>query len=338
MTAQVPVPPAAMKAPLSPPASSVSLPIVGGTPTGTLNITLTQTPSRSTPFLENPANVLPVVAFVGVIATIIFGWKKMKIELAASAEQSRIERDQSRDQANLDRQHDADQAHQERITDARREVYLELISEMTKAQFAISLLPTQDIEKLDIQALFGGLITATAKISLLGEMPTVKKSRELLSATNKILSRALVLVVPISDHKDTENELKAKIASHGTEIARVKQEMKPFLDKGTTASRPFAELQQELQWHLDKISKLETEKLGAVLLLNSARKVFDDAILEETTALSGTVDELILAIRTELGLATSISELHASSAAMQASARSAIAGLRSDLEQVYSAK
>lgn len=92
--------------PAKAPFNSVSLPLPLVPPTGTINITLTPTPAPPISFLENSANLVPMAAFVSVIATIIFGWVKMRIELKASADEATKERNQSREQANLDREHD----------------------------------------------------------------------------------------------------------------------------------------------------------------------------------------------------------------------------------------
>jgi hypothetical protein len=200
MTTQAAVDPTSTPPPAFPGTTPAPLPTVVATPTGTVAVTLTPPPPAHVPLLENVVFWVAILSFLGVVLTLWQANRRMKqelqasdarlkTELEASANEATIERNQSRDQANLDRQHAADQAHQERISTARREVYLELISEMTKSQFALSLLPTQDIEKLDVQSGFAGLITAAAKISVLGEMDTVIRSRELLTSIQETMIR-----------------------------------------------------------------------------------------------------------------------------------------------------
>jgi hypothetical protein len=322
--------------------ASLPAPSLVSTPTGTVAITLTPPPAAPVPLYSNVVFWVAIISFFGVVLSLWQAHNRMTKELSASedrlrtqlkasADEATIERNQSRDQANLDRQHDTEQAHQERITKARREVYLELISEMTKAQFAISSLPMQDVQKLEIQAGFGGLITATSKISILGEMPTVTMSRELLSAINESLIRALILVIPINEHKDTEKEQEKQLSQQRLEIARVKREMKVYIDNGTTFSKPFNDLRQELIWRDSQLS-VHGQAIGAASLsFHEAQKNYFDALLGETKAISQKADELICAIRAELGLVTSLDELRASSTAMHASAQSALRGLHASL-------
>lgn len=321
---------------LSPPPTIVS------TPLGTLNITLTQAPQPPVPFFNNPANHLPVVAlfgvvltFFGVVLTILFGWQKMKTELAASAQEATIERNQSRDEASMDRKHDAEQAHQERITTARRQVYLELISEMTKAQFALALLPMQPIEKLelDIHAGFGGLITATSKISILGEMPTVAMSRELLTTIQQALFRVLVLLVPLNEHRDAGKRHDEQLAIHQSEIDQLTVQARDFYDLRIN-SFESAQVHERLKWRRAEAAKHSTSAAQAKSEFAAEQKKYAMAILGETKVISRKVDELISSIRSELNLITSLEELHASSTAMQSATEESSKQLYAHLESL----
>ncbi|MBD8656749.1 hypothetical protein IFT68_14095 [Oxalobacteraceae sp. CFBP 13730] len=331
MQTTIPTPQLLTQPPLpAPTGAGAQLPKLVSMPVGTLSITLAPQSSVHTPLSETPAVWVGVATLIGVVATIAFGWSKMKKELAFSAAQSTMERNQSRDQANLDRQHATDQAHQERITKARREVYLELISEMTKAQFAISQFPTQDIQKLEIQAGFGGLATATSKISILGEMITVAKSRELLSAINESMMRMLVFLLPMEEQRAIQRGIQKKIDMHREELFRLATELR--IKRGHYSVEAH-DMNREYDAREALVAQHEQEIEEAKLVFNKAYGVYSDALLEETIAISAKVDELVVAIREELGLITSMSELRASSNAMYASARTAIKRLRKETEE-----
>jgi hypothetical protein len=274
-----------------------------------------------------------MAAFIGVIATIIFGWKKMKIELKASADQATIERDQSREQANLDRQHDADQAHQERIAKARREVYLELISEMTKAQFTLSMLPAQNIEKLDIQTGFGGLINATSKISILGEMDTVVMSRELLNVIHEALFRVLALLGPMHLHKSEGDTQEMKFAAQTSEIDRLAAEIQSVLEGNNDALR-LRGLKRAMEFRLADADKFHKTGLAAKLSYQAALQRYNEAVMGETKIVNRKVNDLIFAIRTELALTTSLELLQTTSDQMHASAVGSLTRLRETLDPV----
>jgi hypothetical protein len=303
---------------------------VVSTPTGTLSITLVPAPTLPISFLDNPANLIPMAAFIGVIVTIIFGWKKMKIELKASADQAKIERDQSRDQASLDRQHDAEQAHQERITKARREVYLELIAEMTKSQIGLGLLPSQEIEKLDVYSSFAGLITATAKISLLGEMETVKRSRELLTAIQETLIRAMVVLIPISGHKDTRRFHESQRVVHQAECARLLPIVNDYARR-QFSSKDSADAISNLNHNHAKAEEHGNAAIAAILAFSVANREFHETLMAENIVITKKLDLLVYSMRNELALITSLEELQQSSAAMGEAAKAAIRNMYEDV-------
>lgn len=256
--------------------------------------------------------------------------ERLKTELKASADEATTERNQAIEQANLNRRHHTEQAHQERITKARREVYLELISEMTKAQFAISQFPTQPIDRLEIQSGFGGLITATSKISILGEMPTVTMSRELLSAINGSMMKMLTLLIPISEQKEETTRLETEVDEHRLEIKQGEAALKSKVFQYSVNGHHLA---QELTARTGRIGKLQEAILAAKLTFNDHHRIYYEAHLAETKAIGVKVDELICAIRQELGLRTSMDELKASSAAMYEAAQAATHRLSAGLQE-----
>lgn len=254
----------------------------------------------------------------------------MKRELRASADQANIERAQSRDQARLDRQHDADQAHQERITKARREVYLELIGELTVAQTALLMLPKQDAENLDTQSGFNGLIIATSKISILGELPTVEMSRELLSLIHEVMFRAFARLVPLHALKIEVQDQDKKIAFQHSEIHRIADEIKTIEETSQDKGHLFL-LRKALAHRGADANAIGGSAMEARNAYHEAQRAYAVAIQGETNAISRKLDELICAIRIELALPTSLEVLNATSDAMQAAREKALRGLYTDL-------
>lgn len=321
--------------------NAASVPTTVVTPAGAVAITLTPPVPAPVPLHGNVVFWVSIISFIGVALSLWQAHQRMtreltaseerlKTELKASAEEATIERNQAREQASLDRQHHTDQAHQERITKARREVYLELISEMTKAQFAISQFPTQPIDRLEIQSGFGGLITATSKISILGEMPTVTMSRELLSAINGSMMKMLTLLIPISEQKEEATRLQAEADEHRLEIKNGEAALKNRVFQYSADGHNLA---QELTARTARIGKLQQAILTAKLAFNDHHRIYYEAHLSETKAIGVKVDELICAIRQELGLLTSMDELKASSAAMHEAAQAATQRLSAGLQE-----
>lgn len=301
---------------------------LANTPYGTLNITLASATVPPTPLWVTPVVVAGGATFVGVLITIAFGVWKMKKELAFAAQQATIERDQSREQANLDRRYQSDQAHQERITKARREVYLEVIGEMIKAQTTMSLLPTQDIEKLDVGSGFNGLITAVSKVSVLGEMATVLMSRELLTAIHEALFRLLALLVPIHEDKSNMAHHQQKLTAQLAKIEHLATEIQTVKETSNDQSE-LQRLRKALDFRNADMERYGAASMAAKLTLLARQEAYADEVLAEMKSIRSKTDELIASIREELSLATSLEQLHETSEAMHIAAGVATNELRS---------
>src|SRR6185295_13115986 len=94
------------------------------------------------------ANGTVLVAFfalIGVLITIRGAHLRMIREIAAAAGNASIEREQAREQAKLDREHAANEAHKERVATTRRQVYLEAIECIGKAQMFLGSLGKRDM-------------------------------------------------------------------------------------------------------------------------------------------------------------------------------------------------
>lgn len=337
--------PQAAQQPASPqPAPVVRVPQPILTPTGTISVSITPPPNVQVPFYGNVVFWVSVLSFIGVVLTL---WqartrltkeldaseKRLQKQLDASAGEATLERNQSREQAKLDREHAATQAHQERITKARREVYLELISEMMKAQITMSTLPLQDIRSLDINAGFGGLMTATSKIGLLGEMATVRISRELLTLIQETLMRAMVLLVPIDAHKHSRQFHEEQSAAHQSEIDKLSPEYNELVRK-TVSSVRTAQLAKELRYHHVEAETHSKAAISAGVELAKEERKFHALVLAETRSIARKTNELIHSMRTELALDTSLEELHATTEVMYSAAVASLKRLHEALDEM----
>lgn len=319
----------AAQAALQPPVV-LTVPRATETATGTLSINVTPPPTVPVPPYANVVVWVSILSFIGVVLTLWQARTRLRKELAAaetrlqtqlkaSADEATIERNQSRDQANLDRQHDADQAHQERITKARREVYLELITEMTTAQMALGRMPQQDLEKIDISAGFGGLIAATSKVSLLGEMKTVTASRELLTLVQQIMMKGLTLLIPIHEHRTTKEFHEQQREYFERELKTVELELEDFRRKTmfTPRTRELAALQRHLA---EERLKHAQAVVVAINAMTREQRVFHTEVLNDMKLAAEKTNELIYLMRMELALDTSLEELMNTNAAMYATA------------------
>lgn len=301
------------------------------TPTGTLNITLTPAPSPKTPFFENPTAWVPIVTLVGVIITIIAGWLKTKMELKAAASEAKIERDQSREQAQLERRHDAEQAHLARITQARREVYLEVVSEVIAAQAALALLTEKDIQKLDVDGDMRGLVTAVAKISLLGEIKTVETSWALMNTINQGLVQLMSMLIPYNERKWEADHHEQKTNFNLSEINRLSDEIRSVRET-TNNSEELERLKRSMEFRRVDMETHGEAAIAAKRALLELQEKYADAVRKQALEIGQKVDELVVCIRAELSLPTSLEPFHALRTASYKASQAATDELRATMK------
>ena len=227
----------------------------------------------------------------------------MRIELEHASAQATIEREQTREQAVLDRQHDANEAHRERITTARRTAYLEAIGELVKTQLFLGGLAKQDLAKLDAATGLGGLLTAVAKISILGEMATIAKSRALISLINQIFFKGLATTLPLTKVKHSIAFNDERYAATQFDIERILSAMKNHNETLVNDKPGFDALQRSFGDQQFAAERYSAESVKARLAFADGEKKYGMELIEEMKIVTNRCDELICAIREELGLA-----------------------------------
>ena len=256
--------------------------------------------------------------------------ERLQKQLDAASAESKIERDQSRDQAKLDREHDADQAHKERITKARREVYLELISEVAKARVELSSLPAQDVEDIDVVSAFSGLIAATSKISLLGEMQTVALSRSLLTAIQETLANVLVLLLPMSLIKNEKKYHENEVSYHKEKLKEKFIAVEKFMGHFSTASN---EANRAYNFHDEKLKEHSSGAINSAKLMIAEIRKYNESLVEEMIQVLTRADDLVHSMRDELNLTTSREQLAATTNALHGAMKSAVARMNAQLDE-----
>lgn len=292
-----------------------------------MTISLTPPPEIRVPLYENVAVWVAAVTLLGVYLNLRAAARRTKMELDASekrlhvglshaAEQATIEREQTREQATLDRQHAAEEAHRERIATARRTVYLEAIGELVKAQSFLGSLAKQDLSKLDLAASLNGLLTAAAKINILGEMATVSKTRELVTMINKLIFTGLGKVTPLQKVKASIAVHEKLYAATQTEISRILAAMTHHNETLKNDAPGFQALQRSFD-----IQRAEADRQTKGLLEDQAAsvagaKAYALWVLDEVRVLANCVDELATAVRAELGLEADLGKFQEMTEAM----------------------
>lgn len=310
---------------------------IGGRPE-TYSITLAPAPTGQIEWYENAPLplVVALVGLIGVGMTVGLGYWRMKKELGQAAKLANDARDDSRDQADKDRtltreqannerQHSADEAHRERIATSRRTVYLEAAKQVTMSHWFLGDLPNQPITEIAYQEGLGNLGVAISQITILGEMGTVLKSREVHSLINQTFFKAMARTIPIASTKDD-------IATHGENRDLANEQVELLRKKLQMLvghySKETAELQNALNEQLALAAKHANAVVDSHKILGQLQMSYFDFMLQEVVEINKCTDELIVMIRFELGLNTDSDALAQSSLTMHEQAKHAMDELR----------
>ena len=247
----------------------------------------------------------------------------MRSELTAAAERAKAERDLTAEQSRIDREDAATEAHKERIATTRRQVYLEAAEAIAKAQYFLASLPRQDLANFDYAGNIGPLATAVNKITVIGELETVKLSRELMKSISLTFMEAMADLLPMAQHK-------SELAVHASQLEVAQLEVKRILAamQSHNESRGADRAAFDALTNSFNFFQKQCETEGAEVQLRHSQialeqQRFSKFILEKMRELNAWLDLLSDSARREMCIPTDLETLQALSAVMHESAREA---------------
>lgn len=296
-----------------------------------LNITLTPAPPPKVEWHENVTIWVAGIGLIGVILTVGLGYWRMRKELGQaltlandtrvySGDQADKDRTLASEQANQERKHSADEAHLERIATSRRSVYLDALRDVVRAHAFLGGLPNQQPTEIDYNKGLTELSIAVAQIAILGEMKTVLKSREVLSCLNQLFLKAMIRIIPIASAR---NDIKAHSNALDAANAKVKiseDQLTEFARKNIH-SKDSAQVAGAHRAALNNALEHSSAIVAVHKTLSEHQMSYFDFMLSEIGEINKYNDELIVMIRSELGLTTDSAALVESTRAMQAEAK-----------------
>jgi hypothetical protein len=238
------------------------------------------------------------------------------------------ERTQARDQSNLDREHAATEAHKERIATTRRQVYLETVESVSKAQMFLGGLASQDMGNLDYQAGMGPLLAAVQKISVIGEMGTVKSARELSSMMNRRFFRALIQLMPMSGYKSSVKLSHEEWEASQIEIKRILAAMTNHNENVKADPDGFEALMRSLKIQQQRAKNASTTEQKGHAGISQMQREYLQTSVESAKELALHLDVLSDSIRNELNIETDFELFRAQTIQTMAEVDAAVAELK----------
>lgn len=300
-------------------------------PGGTISIQLMPAPIAPTPLYANSAIVVPIFTLFGVGATVLFGIWKTRKELGASENKWKVDRDDAIARVERDRIHAAEEARKARLVIARRDVYLELIKEMTAASMELGGMPFKKGDDLEVQEGFKGFLSAVARVAILGEMDTVVKSRELMKLVQDVLYKKLPEIGEMRFIKTRQEKLQKAEIQQLEKSEAVKTILADLLNNVSAAGIVEREKNALLKSWSDALADsdagakhygeqaIECERQYLILA-----RAYQRSIIDDTVEIAQKTNELIVCIRSELELSTENCALESSTADIYAAIKASV--------------
>ncbi|WP_211621200.1 hypothetical protein [Paraburkholderia domus] len=210
----------------------------------------------------------------------------------------------SRKESIRDRKHAADEAHRERLATMRREVYLNAVAELVKAQIYVGSLAKQDITKTNIISGLEGFQVAVAKVAVVAEQQTALKARELSSRYASLLLDSMRFLVPMALAKNASADFQRHYDASRAAVDAVLAEMDQLNKTGTPSPIAFSALKRSFDMHSSLAATHSANRDNANKMANAAEIDFAKSLPAKMKAISIELDDLACAIRLELNIET----------------------------------
>ncbi len=203
-------------------------------------------------------------------------------------------------------QHDAAEKSKERTAILRREVYLLMAEELTKANSLLVSLPQSDLTKTNAADGLQGFFAAAAKLQLVAEPKTALLVNEIVASYSELLLRLLVRMIPlqkartdISINDNLYNEAQAQ-------VTRVLAEMVKFNEADQADIVVFNALQRSFDEYQDQAKKYATERSASWDEFNRNNIEFCKQLLIDMRGIGEQQIPILIEIRHDLGLTAEI--------------------------------
>lgn len=250
-------------------------------------------------FLESATTALsfPTVIWSGILASVI--------TLAGVILSNRSSLERLREQL----RHDAREKHRDRVSELRKVVYLELTTQMMRANGHLGSLAGKDPTSGDFGEPLQSAISELAKAQLIGTRETSAIAGELATTYGEVLMRLIMAAKPLHE---TKTDIKIASEMYDQQYAqamRVLGEITSENESGTPDPTRMAALNLSFDRYRAHYTKYSEERNAAWDSYNAQQRGFATTVLEEIKRIAPLTSRLTLAIRSEIGLDTDFSEL-----------------------------
>lgn len=202
--------------------------------------------------------------------------------------------------------HDSSEREKERKTTTRKEVYLQAVENLYKANSYLGSLSNIDLQKTNIANGFQDLFMSFSKMCLIAEEETVKYVTELSIIYNQIIVNIvpqimelnkLKNIIDIEDKLYNENQLEIKI---------ILEKMREYNENQDKNIAKFKVLEKNYNFEQGESQKHHINRQQTAKEHIKKNMLFLKQITEESTRISPLISKLLVNLRRELEVDTNI--------------------------------
>ncbi|WP_446808333.1 hypothetical protein ACH50O_13615 [Methylomonas sp. 2BW1-5-20] len=205
--------------------------------------------------------------------------------------------------------HDASEKAKERTASMRKEVYLEAVEELTKANSHLASLPQADLTKINAADGLQGFFAAASKLQLVAEPKTALLVNQLVGTYGELLLRLMERLVPLQKAKlaiAINDDLYNKAQF---EVQRVLSEMARFNESAQSNEQVFGALERAFASYQAQTQNYAEARQDAWADFNNLNIQFCRQLFIDMRIVGQQQISVIIEIRRDLGLTAYLAEM-----------------------------
>lgn len=215
----------------------------------------------------------------------------------------------SLDRLNAQLRHDANEKHRDRIAELRRDVYLDLTTQLTSASAHLGSLAGKDPTTEDLTGALQSAIAGLAKAQLIGSRETAALASELTTLYGETLFKLIASAKPLYDLKIDIKIADDMYNQQYAQAQRIIAELTAINESGNPNPARMEALQRSFEHYRDSYTAYADERSTAWDSYNSHNLTFVRATFQEIQKIAPLQIKLACSVRSEIGLDTDASDL-----------------------------
>lgn len=205
--------------------------------------------------------------------------------------------------------HDGNEKLKDRLGALRKEVYLQLYSDITAIQGHLGALSAKDPTSPEFSEPVQAVNAQLAKVQLVGGTEVMEHASELTALFTESLLNLMVAAKPLHELR-TDISLADKFYNqYMQEALRVNGEMTALNESGRSDPARMAALQRSFENFREQYTQFSNERADAWDKYNASQSDFVSAVKRQIEQVAPTQAKLMAAIKNEIGVATDVAKL-----------------------------